>query len=175
VRATCLWSEQRDLAHDDILSLDRSLALHLTAIFRREIEATEARKALANVGTALDIWGWYHLGLREMYRFSMPGLRAAHQHFERAIALDPEFAAALARLAYVLLQMYWYGPREERAQNLEKGLAAAQQAAVSRSEAPMAISRSAVSALDLWRVHSPPANSRRRSVPTAASAQAHFD
>jgi len=124
--AACLWSEQRDLAQDEILSFDRSLALHLTAIFRREIEATEARKALARVGTALDIWGWYHLGLREMYRFSMPGLRAAHQHFERAIALDPEFAAALARLAYVFLQMYWYGPREERTQNLEKGLTAAQ-------------------------------------------------
>jgi DNA-binding SARP family transcriptional activator len=128
VSAACLWSEQRDLAHDEILNFDRSLALRLTAIFRREIEATEARKALANAGTALDAWGWYHLGVREMYRFSMPGLRAAHQHFERAITLDPEFAAALARLAYVLLQMYWYGPREERAQNLDKGLAAAQQA-----------------------------------------------
>jgi DNA-binding SARP family transcriptional activator/TolB-like protein len=126
--AACLWSEQRDLAHDEILGLDRSLALHLTATFRREIEAIEARKAAAGGGPAPDMWGWYHLGLREMYRFSMPGLRAAHQHFERAIALDPEFAAALARLAYVLMQMYWYGPREERAQNLEKGLAAAQQA-----------------------------------------------
>ena len=126
--AACLWSEQRDLAHGEILNFDRSLALHLTAIFRREIEAIEARKALAGVGTALDSWGLYHLGLREMYRFSMPGLRAAHQHFERAIALDPAFAAALARLAYVFQQMYWYGPREERVQNLEKGLAAAQQA-----------------------------------------------
>ena len=126
--AACLWSEQRDLGRDEILSLDRSLALHLTAIFRREIEATEARKALASSGAALDPWGWYHLGLREMYRFSMPGLRAAHAHFERAITLDPEFAAALARLAYVFLQMYWYGPREERAQNLERGLAAAHQA-----------------------------------------------
>jgi len=126
--AACLWSEQHDLAHGEILSFDRSLALHLTAIFRREIEAIEARKALAGVGPALDSWGWYHLGLREMYRFSMPGLRAAHQHFERAIGLDPAFAAALARLAYVFQQMYWYGPREERVQNLEKGLAAAQQA-----------------------------------------------
>jgi DNA-binding SARP family transcriptional activator len=126
--AACLWSEQRDLAPDEILSCDRSLALHLTAIFRREIEATEARKALVGDGAALDPWGWYHLGLREMYRFSMPGLRTAHQHFQRAIALDPEFAAALARLAYVFLQMYWYGPGEERAQNLERGLAAARQA-----------------------------------------------
>lgn len=127
--AACLWSEQRDLAHAQILGFDRSLTLHLTAIFRREIEAIEARKAgKAGAGSALDTWGWYHLGLREMYRFSMPGLRKAHQHFERAIALDPEFAAALARLAYVFQQMYWYGPREERAQNLEKGLAAARQA-----------------------------------------------
>jgi tetratricopeptide (TPR) repeat protein len=63
-----------------------------------------------------------------MYRFSMPGLRAARGYFERAIALDLDFAAAYARLAYVFLQMYWYGPDEERAQNLEHGLAAAHQA-----------------------------------------------
>jgi tetratricopeptide (TPR) repeat protein len=58
----------------------------------------------------------------------MPGLRAARQHFERAIALDPDLAQAFARLAYVFLQMYWYGPHEERPQNLERGLAAARQA-----------------------------------------------
>jgi len=126
--AACLWSEQRDLAHDEILSFDRSLALHLTAIFKREIESAEARKALAGCREARDTWGWYHLGLREMYRFSMPSLRTARHHFERAIALDPELAASFARLAYVFLQMYWYGPHEEHVHNLEKGLAAAQQA-----------------------------------------------
>jgi DNA-binding SARP family transcriptional activator/TolB-like protein len=127
-RAACLWSEQRDLAHDDILSFDRSLAMHLTATFRREIESAEARKALAGGEATLEPWGWYHLGLREMYRFSMPGLRAARRHFERAIALDGDFAAAFARLAYVFLQMYWYGPHEERTRTLDQGLAAAQQA-----------------------------------------------
>ncbi len=126
--SACLWSEQNDLAQDSVLSLDRSLALRLTATFRREIESAEARKALAGGRAAPDPWSWYHRGLREMYRFSMPGLRAARQHFERAIALDPEFAQALARLAYVFLQMYWYGPHEERAPNLERGLAVARQA-----------------------------------------------
>ncbi len=126
--AACLWSEQSHLAHDEILKLDRSLALHLAAIFRREIEAAEARKVRASCGAALDPWDWYHLGLREMYRFSMPSLRAARRHFERALALDPEFSAALARLAYVFLQMYWYGPPEERAQYLAEGLAAARKA-----------------------------------------------
>ena len=126
--AACLWSEQRDLAHDQILGFDRSLALHLTAIFRREDRGHRGPQGRRRRRARARYLGWYHLGLRELYRFSMPGLRNAHQHFERAIALDPEFAAALARLAYVFQQMYWYGPREERAQNLEKGLAAARQA-----------------------------------------------
>jgi DNA-binding SARP family transcriptional activator len=126
--AACLWSEQSELAHDELLNFDRRLALHLTAIFRREIESAEARKALAAGGQALDPWGWYHLGLREMYRFTMPGLRAGRQHFERVIALDPDFALAYARLAYVFLQMYWYGTDEERPQFLEHGLAAGRQA-----------------------------------------------
>jgi tetratricopeptide (TPR) repeat protein len=120
--AACLWSEQRDLAHDEILG-SMQPGLHLTATFRREIEPS-GQESRRQRRPALDMWGWYHLGLREMYRFSMPGLRAAHQHFERAIALDPEFAPALAG-SPTLMQMYWYGPQEERAQNLEKGLAAA--------------------------------------------------
>src|SRR5262249_53215821 len=91
--AACLWSEQRDLAHNEILNCDRNLAWHLMAIFKREIESAGAGKALAGSREARDAWGWYHLGLREMYRFSMPGLRAARHHFERAIALDPEIAA----------------------------------------------------------------------------------
>jgi DNA-binding SARP family transcriptional activator len=126
--ATCLWSEQSHVAHDKILNFDRGLALHLAAIFRREIEATEARKARAGCEATLRPWDWYHLGLREMYRFSMPSLHAARRHFERAIALDPEFAPALARLAYVFLQMYWYGPPDERAQYLTEGLAVARHA-----------------------------------------------
>jgi len=126
--AACLWSEQCDLAPADLAAGDRGPARHLTATFRREIESAEARKARAGDGPALDPWGRYHLGLREMYRFSMPGLHAARRHFERAVALDPDFAAAFARLAYVYLQMYWYGPHEERPQHLESGLAAARQA-----------------------------------------------
>jgi DNA-binding SARP family transcriptional activator len=126
--AACIWSEQSELTHGEVLSFDPNLALHLTAIFRREIESAEARKALVGGGAALDPWASYHLGLREMYRFSLPGLRAARQHFEHAIALDPDFAQALARLAYVFMQMYWYGPNGERQPYLERGLAAARQA-----------------------------------------------
>src|SRR5262249_12654743 len=101
---------------------------HLSAIFRREIESTAARKALGGSEEALDAWAWYHLGLREMYRFSIPGLRSARQHFERAIPLDPELAPAFGRFDCVFLQMCWYGPQEQRAQKLEKGMAAARQA-----------------------------------------------
>lgn len=125
---TRLWSEQSDLARDRILNFDRNLASQLTAIFRREIQSAEARKALTGNAASLDPWGWYHLGLREMYRFTMPGLRSARDYFRRAISLDPEIAAAHARLAYVFLQMYWYGPDEEREQQLTLGLAAARQA-----------------------------------------------
>ena len=126
--AARLWSEQSDLAQDRILNFGRDLASQLTAIFRREIESAEARKALTGNAASLDPWGWYHLGLREMYRFTMPGLRSARDYFRRAISLDPELAAAHARLAYVFLQMYWYGPDEEREQQLTLGLAAARQA-----------------------------------------------
>jgi tetratricopeptide (TPR) repeat protein len=53
-----------------------------------------------------------------MYRFTRSGIAAARAHFRRAVALDPEFAPAHARLAYAEIQDYWYGTRGGREQAL---------------------------------------------------------
>ena len=125
---TYLWSERCTQPVDGRLTAESRLAQNLAAVFKREIEMAEARKAHPKAPETLDPWAYYHLGLRQMYRFTMPGLKAARDYLNRAVTMDPDHAAALARLAYVYVQMYWYGPHDTRDGYLDQGLAAATQA-----------------------------------------------
>jgi DNA-binding SARP family transcriptional activator len=128
VEAKHIWAERSVQKLDARLQIDDQLARKLAAALRGEIESAEAAKAESDVSGSLDVRASYHLGLRELYRFTEAGLAAAQAHFERALRLDPDFAALHARLAYVHIQRYWYGSPASRAQALENALAAARKA-----------------------------------------------
>ena len=70
----------------------------------------------------MSAWECYQLGLWHLYRFTEEELRAAKRLLERAIRLDPGLAPAHARLAYVHIQLGFYGPYEERATRLEDAI-----------------------------------------------------
>ncbi len=123
-----LWSERWAEPMANLMNGDDGWINRLAAVLKREIEASEARKASEAPPDGLGPWAYYHLALREMYRFTMPGLTAARGHFQQALAMDGNLAPAYARLAYVYLQMYWYGPHAERDQFLLQGIEAAEQA-----------------------------------------------
>lgn len=123
-----LWTERWVQPLSDLLQGTGRTVDRLAAVLKREVEAAEARKAIDSPPETLGAWSYYHLGLRELYRFTLPSLMTARSHFQRAVALDPDLAAAHARLAYVFVQLYWYGPHSEREGFLDQGLAAAQQA-----------------------------------------------
>ncbi len=123
-----LWSERWAEPMANLMSGDDSWINRLAAVVKREVEGSEARKASESPPDGLGPWSYYHLALRELYRFTMPGLVAARSHFKRALAMDGNLAPAYARLAYVYLQMYWYGPHAERDQFLLHGIEAAERA-----------------------------------------------
>jgi len=122
-----LWSERWAEPMSEILEGTGRVVRRLAAVVRREVESAEARKS-AELAEPLGPWSHYHLALRALYRFTMPGLTAARRHFQKSIALDPDLAAAYARLAYVYVQMYWYGSPDQREAALAAGLEAARQA-----------------------------------------------
>lgn len=123
-----LWTERWAQPLADLLQGTGRTVDRLAAVLKREVETAEARKAIDSPAEALGAWSYYHLGLRELYRFTLPSLMTARSHFQRSVALDPNLAAAYARLAYVYVQLYWYGPHSGREGFLDQGLAAAQQA-----------------------------------------------
>jgi tetratricopeptide (TPR) repeat protein len=60
-----------------------------------------------------------------LYRFTVEELETGKGLFERAIELDGNFAQAYSRLAYVHVQLGWYGPHEERTERLADATALA--------------------------------------------------
>ena len=128
IEAKHIWAERSIQKLDARLQIDDQLARKIAAALRVEIETAEAARADSEVTGALDVRASYHLGLREMYRFTESGIAAAQAHFERAARLDPGFAALHARLAYTHIQRYWYGPRDTRDAALDDAYAAAHRA-----------------------------------------------
>lgn len=122
------WVERYAQRLDGRLTLDEDLTSKVAAAIRSEIEACEARRAELAGPESLDFRAEYFMGSREMYRFTPAGLASAQAHFERAIQLDPTSAAAHARVAYVQIQLYWYGSPVTRETALQRAMFAANEA-----------------------------------------------
>jgi adenylate cyclase len=97
-------------------------------VLRAEVEAVEIAGAPRSKSEQLDAKASYHMGLREMYQFTRAALTVAQEHLERAVELDPTFAASHARLSYVHIQQYWYGSTGNRDGALIDAAAAANRA-----------------------------------------------
>lgn len=123
-----LWTERCVQRIDGSFAIDDQLARRIAAVLRAEVEAAEIASAQRDGPEPLDATASYHRGLRDMYRFTRSGLATAQSHFERAVELDPTFAASHARLSYVHIQHYWYGSFDSRQRALTEAAAAASRA-----------------------------------------------
>jgi TolB-like protein len=141
-----IWTERCVQRIDGSFAIDDTLARKIAAVLRAEVEAVEIASAQKSRPEQLDARASYHMGLREMYRFTRAGLVAAQHHLEQAVELDPTFAASYARLSYVHIQHYWYGLFEDR----EKALIEAEVAA---NRAIALDSKDSLGHFSLGRVH----------------------
>lgn len=125
---TRLWGERYERDIGDVFALQDEITAVIAGTIEPELEAIE-RSALSDRATVdLNAWDCYQRGLWHLYRFTTAELEKAKSFFERAIALDPHFSQAYARLAYVQIQFGWYGPGKERAQRVAEAAALARQA-----------------------------------------------
>jgi TolB-like protein/DNA-binding SARP family transcriptional activator len=123
-----IWTERCVQRVDGSFALDDLIARKIAAVVRAELEAVEIAGASRSKSEQPDAKASYHMGLREMYQFTRAALDTARQHLERAVELDPTFAASHARLSYVHIQQYWYGSPGSREDALTEAAAAANRA-----------------------------------------------
>jgi TolB-like protein len=123
-----LWSRKYDAEESDLFSLQDDISQQIAAEISPELGLLEGQRLNAGREANLDAWGLCHKGFMHLYRFTTDDLAAARQYFGSAVAIDETHAHAHAGLAYVAVQMAFYGSPEDRAEELESALASARKA-----------------------------------------------
>ncbi len=122
-----VWSETYDGEMSDVFALQERIAQAITGELKVVLSGQQA-KQLVNAGTAnADAYAKYLQATAIFNRRESERYREAQALLEEAIALDPEFARAYARLASVLVVSSNVRLEDSQAL-LDAGIAAAQQA-----------------------------------------------
>jgi TolB-like protein len=123
-----LWGQAYNRDEGDLFSVIEVLVQHIAAAIEPELGAIERAGSDASPVGTMDTWGLYHRGMRHLYRFTAEDLEQARQWLARAAKAAPDFALAHSGLAYVAVQMAFYGTPLERDHELETALACARRA-----------------------------------------------
>jgi len=99
-----VWAERFSGRIDDVHSMRENIRARVLMALEIQIPAHEAARARYGAAEDLDAWSAYHLGLQHMYRFNRVDNCAASALFQRAVALDPQFARAHAGLSFIHFQ-----------------------------------------------------------------------
>ena len=97
-----LWADRFDGSLDDVFDLQDQITEQIVVAVEPEIQARERERARRKPPESLDAWEFVQRGLSHFYRVNETDRTEAIRLFREAIALDPEFAAAHAYLAYAL-------------------------------------------------------------------------
>ena len=133
-----LWADRFDGALDDIFDLQDQITEQIVVAVEPEIEAHERKQARRKRPENLDAWKLFQRGLSHFYRMNNTDYAEAIHLFNKAVALDPEFAAAHAHLAYVVANSVPYGFVENKGKAIDSARAAAEQAISLDPNEPMA-------------------------------------
>src|SRR5690606_7950708 len=113
---THLWAQTYDREMSDVFAVQSDVAGKIAAALKLTLQPDEAR-ALAHVPTRDPLA--YDLFLRGEYLANRGGvdidaapLKQALDPYKQAIARDPSFALALARLSHVQSLLAWFGAHE---------------------------------------------------------------
>jgi len=94
-----LWAERYDRDLTDIFAAQDEVTRQIVDSLAVRLTQDERRRLARRVTENLDAYDWYLKGRELYWRFTREAIPQAKSMFERAIALDSGFAAALALLA----------------------------------------------------------------------------
>jgi len=123
-----VWAETYDREVTDVFALQDEISATIAASLVGDLNRAEAERARQRGTENLEAWSLYQLGMQHFDRQTRADYAEAHSLFERAVALDPRFATALARLAATNLWEVALGWRDAPEQKVEAALGTARRA-----------------------------------------------
>jgi adenylate cyclase len=97
-----LWAERYDRDLTDIFAVQDEITMSVSTAILPTVERNERERAARKPPDSLDAWECYHRGLWHFSKIEPAENTRAISFFERAIELDPSFAAAHSALSYAL-------------------------------------------------------------------------
>ncbi len=93
-----LWSQNYDRSLEDVFAIQSEIAQNVSREMRAKLFASVKQNIEKGLTPNMEAYSLYLQGKRVMWRFDV-GTREAQKIFEKAISLDPNFAAAMTELA----------------------------------------------------------------------------
>lgn len=94
-----VWAETYDREVKDVFALQDEISATIAASIASDVSRAEAERARRRGTENLEAWGLYQMGLERAYRYTPADNAEGRRLLERALALDPGFATALAMLS----------------------------------------------------------------------------
>jgi TolB-like protein len=112
-----VWAERYDRDLKDIFAVQDEIAETIVGAVAPEFVSAEARRAERKRPEDLDAWDHAMRGNWHLWRIDKASFAAARQHFERALARDPQCVAALGGLALACSWQVVWGWAADPAEN----------------------------------------------------------
>jgi adenylate cyclase len=115
-----LWSERFDDEKDDLFAVQDAITQRIAGTLIINLRQEEIKRSSAKPTDNLDAYDLVLKGRAELTRAARRSNREARRMFERAIQLDPDYAAAYAWLARAHFQMATDGWTEFPGESLDR-------------------------------------------------------
>jgi adenylate cyclase len=107
------WSEKFERSAADVFAVQDEIAEKVATLMRGGSLNERERRALRRQPTAVDTYECFLRGRQRMHTMQQPHMDEAKAFYERAIALDAEYAPAWAGLAMLHALLYeWWGAND---------------------------------------------------------------
>ncbi|MCL6285748.1 winged helix-turn-helix domain-containing protein [Ruegeria sp. 2012CJ41-6] len=110
-----IWSERFDRDGMEIFDLQDDISDLVASRIESELGLAEQAKAKRVPRQNQGAWESYQLGVAEFYKFTPEANQRSQEYLQRALEIDPQFAAACSRLAYaIILSMIYFDAKADQ-------------------------------------------------------------
>jgi adenylate cyclase len=120
---------------EDLFEMQDEITLKIIGALEVELTSGE-QSSIAQTTKNLAAWGYYIQGVSLFERFSRKHNQLAREYLEKAVEVDPNYAAAWTQLAWTHVIDAWFGYSKSPAESVRKAEALSKKAAALGGDRP---------------------------------------